>query len=136
MESTSISPYLYEPMHRVDENSEVEIGSSSSSEEEERIDASVRIDTTAGRSQSLVSEWCKCGCCSNTHLSDIECICCHEWSYLDERIATKELKCVTHHPHLSKLCLDWVYLTSMWPYIMEFKKIRGPIPEFLNNRCV
>ena len=32
------------------------------------------------------NEWCHCECCSLTNLADFGCVCCTEWTRLDERL--------------------------------------------------
>ena len=128
-----IVPFAFQPMY--DEWEDRSDSDSTSSEAEETVDNTVRVSSTLGRSAQSADEWCRCECCSSTNLTDSECVCCTEWTLLDERL-NGGLQCVTGHPDLAILCLNRVVLLSMWPYIMAFKGHRGPIPSELTNRYV
>lgn len=135
MDSNNLRAYMYEPMFEEGETDELEC-QSDSSDEEDRIDNTVRVATTNGRSLDNASNWCQCGSCSTANMSDIECICCTEWSLLDSRLESAQFECITKHEDIAVLCLNRVVLNSMWAYVMQFRKERGPIPATLNNRLV
>ena len=128
-----IQPFLFEPKYQ--ENESASEGESSSSGDEEMVldDTVVVRSPTEGRSEKPAGEWCQCGQCSNAHLTDVMCLCCYEWTLLESRL-DNGLQCITEHPDFPILCLNPVVLLSMWPYVMAFKRMRGPIPLSLNNR--
>ena len=129
-----IEPFAFEPMR--EENRESSDNDSTSCEDDFRLDPSVNLSgSIEGRSSRDVATWCICYGCSTDNLTDMECICCKEWSLLEGRFAENQT-CIATHPDLSVLCFDTVVLTSMWPYVMQFKGIRGPIPRQLTNRYV
>ena len=127
-----ILPFQYEPKHASDiESSDID-SSSSEDEEENLIESGVSVNTPIeGRSKMAVHEWCRCNNhCTTEKMRDIDCICCHEWALSKKRIFPG-LACVTQHKDLDVLCKNKTVLISMWPYIMRYKKIKGPIPNEL-----
>ena len=131
---SGIVPFSFEPVHG-EGSEESDTGSSSSEtcQEELLLDKTVRVQSTHGRSSQPAHEWCQCQRCSSDNMRDAECVCCTEWTLLDSRLGG-EMPCISGHPDLAVLCLNRVVLVSMWPYVMAFKGIRGPIPRELTNR--
>ena len=72
-----IQPYAFEPVYSEDEF--VSDSGDSDSDLEGNSD-SERVGNT---------DWCGCGVCVN--LSEKECICCHEWDILEEKLEVKML---------------------------------------------
>ena len=131
-----VEPFAFEPVYEEGEDHH----SSSSSDSEDgylyNTDSTVRLHhpSTAGRVAMTLGEWCQCGSCSSDGLTDLECICCTEWQLLESRLGADNIQCVTQHQDVATLCLNPVVLLSMWPYIMAFKNLKGPIPRQLTNR--
>lgn len=132
-DNSDILPFVYDPVYEEGEDDQSE-ANGSSEDEEPSVDDTVRAGALAGRSKMSAEMWCECGFCTSEHLSDIECICCHEWSMIDERRERSEVSCIATHEDIDVLCLNTVVLLSMWPFIMAFKKMHGPIPSELNNK--
>ena len=90
--------------------------------------------STAGRVAMTLGKWCRCGCRSSDGLTNLECICCTEGQLLDSRLGADDIQCITQHQGVATLCLNPVVVLSMWPYIMSFKNLKGPIQRELTNR--
>ena len=122
--------YMHEPTYNGFDSS-----SSDSSSDEEYDDTVTLFGSVDNRSKQDPSQWCVCLGCENGYMKDKECLCCAEWAVIDKRVRDLPMiSCIKNHPDLEVLCLNSIVLLSMWPYIMKFKKIRGPIPENLTNR--
>ena len=125
---------MFEPMSEENED-DSDTDQHSSDEDIATLDDTVHIhgESLAGRSIGDPGTWCKCGHCINDHMADSMCICCQEWTILEGRHHGND-QCISTHSDIDILCLNPVVLLSMWPFVMVFKGIRGPIPLSLNNR--
>ena len=78
------------------------------------------------------TDWCGCEVCVS--LSETECICCHEWDILEEKLEVEDVNCVTQHMDLNVICLNPSALATSYGAFMRFKCIGGRAPAILNNK--
>ena len=65
-------------------------------------------------------------------LSEKECICCHEWDVLEEKLYVQDVDSVTEHMDFDVSCLNPSVLATSYVAFMLFKGIGGRAPAILN----
>ena len=116
-----IQPYAFEPVYSEDEHV-------SDSEDSEDSDLEGNLDSERVGN----TDWCVCEACVS--LSERECICCHEWDILEEKLKVEDVDCVTQHKDFEVVCLNPTVLATSYIAYMRFKCMGGRAPDILNNK--
>ena len=81
--------------------------------------------------QVEITDWC--GCEVSVFLSERECICCHEWDILKEKLEVEDVDCVTQHMDFDSACLNPSVLATSYVTCMRFKGIGSWAQAILIN---